>query len=372
MSDLITFGEAMVVFIAENEGSFEDVKHFSKGLAGAELNVGIGISRLGHKAHYITRLGEDKLGDYIANAIEKENISSTISREKNNSTGHYFKSKVAEGDPEVKFFRKNSAATLLSSEDIDKADFTNAKILHVTGIAPAISKSALEATYYAINKARKHNMLVTFDPNIRVKLWENEEKMRTVLNDIASKCDIILPGIKEANILTKKDTKREMADFYLNNGATAVIIKDGEKGAYLKTASERKEIAGFNIPSNEEKEISGFKVANIVDTVGAGDGFATGVLSGILNGQSLEQAIIKGNAIGAIVIASKYDNEALPTEAELDKFIKTHQINKENGITSQEKSTKSTRTMREQFKQLIQREQLQTKKQAQKLQVTPR
>ena len=155
-------------------------------------------------------------------------------------------------------------------------------------------------------------MLITFDPNIRVQLWKSKEHMIEILNDIASKCDVILPGIKEGNILTGKQTKEEIADFYLNNGAKAVIIKNGASGAYLKTLTE-------------EKIVPGFKVEQVVDTVGAGDGFATGVLSGLLDGESYENALVKGNAIGALMVTSKEDNAILPTEDELQSFIMSHE-----------------------------------------------
>ena len=216
------------------------------------------------------------------------------------------------GDPEVHYFRTNSAASKITCKDIEDTDFSGAKILHITGITAALSESSLDAVYKAIDKARENNMLITFDPNIRAQLWKSEEYMVEVLNDIASKCDVILPGIKEGNILTGKETKEEIADFYLNSGAKAVVIKNGPSGAYLKTLEE-------------EKIVPGFKVKKVVDTVGAGDGFATGVLSGLLDGQSYENALIKGNAIGALMVTSKGDNSSLPTEEELEAFIMSHE-----------------------------------------------
>ena len=311
--ELITLGEAMIVFIAENEGDFTDIENFSKGIAGAELNVSMGLSRLGHKVSYITKLGKDVFGNYIEDVINKEGIlSDNISKDSNYSTGFYFKTKVKDGDPEVHYFRKNSAASKITCKDIEDTDFSGAKILHITGITAALSESSLDAVYKAIDKARENNMLITFDPNIRVQLWKSEEYMVEVLNDIASKCDVILPGIKEGNILTGKETKEEIADFYLNSGAKAVVIKNGPSGAYLKTLEE-------------EKIVPGFKVKKVVDTVGAGDGFATGVLSGLLDGQSYENALIKGNAIGALMVTSKGDNSSLPTEEELEAFIMSHE-----------------------------------------------
>ena len=310
--ELITLGEAMIVFIAENEGEFTEIEHFSKGIAGAELNVSIGLSRLGHKVSYITRLGNDVFGNYIEDVLNKEGIlSDNFIIDSEYSTGFYFKTKVKDGDPEVHYFRKNSAASQLTRKDIEATDFSGAKILHITGITAALSKDSLDAVYAAIDKARENNMLITFDPNIRVQLWKSKEYMIETLNDIASKCDVILPGIKEGNILTGKQTKEEIADFYLSNGAKAVVIKNGASGAYLKT-------------SDEEKIVPGFKVDHVVDTVGAGDGFATGVLSGLLDGGSYEDALVKGNAIGALMVTSKEDNAILPTQEELKSFIMSH------------------------------------------------
>ena len=311
--ELITLGEAMVVFIAENEGEFTEIQNFSKGIAGAELNVSIGLSRLGHKVSYITRLGNDVFGSYIADVIKKEEIfSDNVIRDSKHITGFYFKTKVKDGDPAVHYFRKNSAGSRLTREDIEAADFCGAKILHITGITAALSLDSLDAVYAAIHKARKNNMLITLDPNIRVQLWKSEEQMVEVLNDIASKCDVILPGIKEGKILTGKQTKEEIADFYLALGAKAIIIKNGASGSYLKTLTE-------------EKVVPGFQVKCVVDTVGAGDGFATGVLSGLLDGESYENAMIKGNAIGALMVTSKEDNAILPTREELKAFIQSHE-----------------------------------------------
>lgn len=311
--DLITLGEAMIVFIAENEGDFTDIEHFSKGIAGAELNVSMGLSRLGHNVSYITRLGNDVFGRYIRNVIDKEGIlSDNILTDSKCSTGFYFKTKVKDGDPEVHYFRKNSAASQLTRQDIEDTSFKGAKILHITGITAALSEDTLDAVYAAIEKARENNMLITFDPNIRVQLWKSEEYMIEILNDIASKCDVILPGIKEGRILTKKQEKEEIADFYLSHGAKAVVIKNGASGAYLKT-------------SEEENIVPGFKIESVVDTVGAGDGFATGVLSGLLDGKSYEDALVRGNAIGAIMVTSKEDNAILPTQEELETFIMSHE-----------------------------------------------
>lgn len=313
MTEVITIGEPMIVLIAEQIGTLKNVTSFSKSVAGAELNTSVGLTRLGHPTTYITRLGIDPFGECILDFIESENINKeNIIIDKEHPTGSYLKSKPINGeDPSVYYYRKNSAASFLSPQDIEKIDFSGAKLLHISGITAALSPSCKKAVDKAIDKAKKQNMLISFDPNIRKSLWYSPEEMRVTLNNLASKSDIVIPGIKEGIELTNKETPREIADFYLESGAKTVIVKLGAPGAYYKT---RKEAA----------VIEGFHVENVVDTVGAGDGFAAGVLSALLEGLSLKEAVKRGNAIGAMVITSKEDNSALPTKQQLDDFLKLY------------------------------------------------
>lgn len=315
MVDVVTFGEAMVVFIASEEGKFKDVSLYSRGLAGAELNVAVGLTRLGHKVKYVTRLGKDPYGEYILDFIRREKIDdSGIYIDSRYLTGSYIKSKVKTGDPEVFYFRQNSAASHMDSKDIRETDFEDARILHVSGITAALSQSSREACYYAIDKARKQKMKVTFDPNIRRNLWKTEEEMKEVLNHIAFQSDMILPGIAEGRLLTGRQNAEEIADFYLEHGVEAVIIKLGATGAYYKTSTGK---GGY---------VDGFYVSQVVDTVGAGDAFASGFLSGLLEGMSMEESVIRGNAMGAIIVTSKTDNDALPTKYELEAYMNRVQL----------------------------------------------
>jgi len=300
----------MALFIAREEGELENVNLFEKSVAGAELNVCTGLVRLGHTVSYITRIGDDPLGIYIKNFINKENIGTEfISFDSLNKTGLMLKNIVSNGDPETAYYRKGSAFSHITPEDVDKVNFDGVELLHVTGIPPALSVSCRKATYSLINRAKESGVYVTFDPNLRPALWENEEVMIKVINDLSKKCDLILPGITEGLILTGSDDVEKIADFYQSLGIKEVIIKNGSKGAYVRSGDN-----SFNVP--------GFKVEKVVDTVGAGDGFAVGVLSGKLEGLSIRDCAIRGNAIGAIQVMNSSDNEGLPTQDELMNFIK--------------------------------------------------
>lgn len=309
-SGIILVGEPLGLFIAQSEGLLEDVSGYSCAVAGAEFNVAIGMSRLEHKVAYLTKLGSDPFGKLIVNVLNRSNIGTgLVSWSKDMFTGFMLKSRVSKGDPEIFYFRKNSAASTLCKDDIDSVDFTGYSNIHMTGILPALSSSTREAAYYIIEKAKKAGLTISFDPNLRPQLWSSKEEMVNVINDIASKCDIVFPGITEGNILTGKSTPEEIAEFYFKLGAGTVITKLGSKGAYVAA-------------KNESYAIKGFPVEKVVDTVGAGDGFAAGVISALMEGLSLKEAVVRGNAIGAIQVMSIGDNDGLPTRDELDDFIR--------------------------------------------------
>mgnify|MGYP000853783417 FL=1 len=310
MSEIILIGEPMAMFVADYVGNLEDVEKFTRSLAGAEVNVCIGLKRLGYDVGYVTRLGVDPFGKYIMKFLINEGIdTSNVTFDENFPTAFQIKGKTKKGDPEVVYFRRGTAASHISKEDVEKIDLGKVRHIHVTGIPPALSESCREATYELIRKARDRGLSITFDPNLRPSLWKSKEEMVKVINDIASKCDMILPGISEGLTLTGSDKPDIIADFYLNLGVKTVIVKLGSKGAFVKT-----ECKSYTVP--------GFKVERVVDTVGAGDGFAVGVISGLLEKLSLRDAVIRGNAIGAMQVMVPGDNEGLPDREKLQKYLR--------------------------------------------------
>ena len=312
MSEVILFGEPMALFVADTVGPLEDVEHFTRSLAGAEVNVCIGLTRLGHKATYITRLGDEPLGKYVKKFLTKEGIGTEfITVDPVYRTGIQLKNKVVEGDPFAPYYRKGSAFSHISADEIDAIDFEGIKHVHITGIPPALSESCRKATYRLFERAKENNVFISFDPNLRPALWESKEVMIAIINDLASKADMVLPGTTEGLILMGSENPDEIADFYLNLGVKTVIIKLGCQGAYVKT-------------EKESYIVEGFHVEKVIDTVGAGDGFAVGVISGRLEGLPLKECVRRGNAIGAIQVQHISDNEGLPTIEELDIFISSN------------------------------------------------
>lgn len=305
--DVITIGEAMAMFVATETGDLADAEHFVKRVAGAELNVATGLARLGMNVSWVSRVGDDSFGRFVLNSLQKEKIDTCgVTVDCRFATGYQLKSKAENGtDPIVEYFRKGSAASHLSTDDFDAAVFLRARHLHLSGVAAALSSTSYALLEHAAATMKAQGKTISFDPNLRPVLWKSEAEMVEKLNRLAFQADWVLPGLKEGVILTGQQTPEGIADFYLERGVKAVVIKTGPDGAWYKTAN------------GEQGAVAPVKVDNVVDTVGAGDGFAVGVISALLEGKTLQQAVQRGNKIGSLAIQVLGDSEGLPTREEL-------------------------------------------------------
>jgi sugar/nucleoside kinase (ribokinase family) len=304
--DVVTLGEAMAMFVAEEPGPLEQVRHFSKRTAGAETNVAIGLARLGLKVGWQSRLGADSMARYLLAAIGGEGVDcSRVVCDPDQRTGFMFKGRVDDGsDPPIEYHRKGSAASQLGPDQIDEAWIAGARHLHVSGVFAALSPATLAATRRVIELARRHGRTVSFDPNLRPTLWSSREVMRDTLNRLAEGSDCVLPGQAEGELLTGSGDPVAIAAFYRQRGARLVVVKLGPEGAYYDG-----EQGCGHVPA--------FPVIKVVDTVGAGDGFAVGVISALLEGRAVVDAVRRGAWIGARAVQVRGDTEGLPTRAEL-------------------------------------------------------
>lgn len=308
--DVVTLGEAMAMFVAEECGDLASVSRFSKRIAGAELNVAIGLARLGLKVGWVSRIGNDAFGRFTCQQLDGEGVDRRqVTVDRRYPTGFQLKSKVDDGsDPLVEYFRKGSAASHLSHADYNPEYFASARHLHLSGVAAALSDSSLALLQHTAREMKAAGKTLSFDPNLRPVLWSSEQEMVTQLNGLAQYADWVLPGIKEGQILTGYSQPEAIADFYLAMGVKAVVIKTGSDGAWYKTAD------------GDSGQVAAVRTDNVVDTVGAGDGFAVGIISALLEGKSLPAAILRGNKIGSLAIQAIGDSEGLPTRAALGDF----------------------------------------------------
>jgi 2-dehydro-3-deoxygluconokinase len=259
----------------------------------------------------VSKVGNDPFGTFIMKRLQEESVNTDcVLVDSEHATGFQIKSKVEVGDPEVCYFRKNSAASHLHSSDFNQNYFLAAKHMHMTGIPLAVSASMRDFALHALTSMKAAGRTVSFDPNLRPTLWASKEEMVITINEAAKQANYVLPGIEEGKILTGYENPEDIASYYLDAGVELVVIKLGEQGAFFKTAKE-------------QGMVEGIKVKQIVDTVGAGDGFAVGLLSGLLQNDSLTQSVRRANAIGSLAVQSPGDNDGYPTEQQLQRYMES-------------------------------------------------
>jgi 2-dehydro-3-deoxygluconokinase len=322
MAEFITIGEALVVLVSKDiDKSLEEAENFKKFVAGAELNVAMGMARLGHEALFLSKVGDDPFGRFILRSATEAGLdTASLKIDPNFLTGFYLKQNVSQGDPTVAYFRKNSAAANLTAEEIEfeietgigiaTTELKALKIAHLSGIFAALSSTCLR-TFKAFNRRLNNEKVLTvFDPNLRPALWRSYEEMINVTNDLAKGSQIILPGINEGEILMGSRNPEKIADFYLSQSefTRTVVVKLGAAGAYVKSRS------------GKYFTVSGFKVEKVINTVGAGDGFAVGLESALLEDKPLEVAVHRACAVGAMAVQTLGDNDGYPTREQLQKF----------------------------------------------------
>jgi sugar/nucleoside kinase (ribokinase family) len=305
---VLTFGEALVGY-----GSVEDnlrtAIQFTRFPGGAELNVAVGLTRLGIRATWASVLGEDPHGDYLADAIGDLGVIPLV-RRASGPTALMFKAGGTSGDPEVLQVRHQTAfaqhaealltAEVLALEDIDH--------VHLSGIPLGISPVVRAAQITLLEAAVAAGVTVSFDPNLRLNLWPDPEEMRTVINTVAGRASVVMPGAGEGGLLTGQGDPETIAKAYLDGGAHEVVIKLGAEGAWAWTAD------GQTARSRR------FAVTPI-DTVGAGDGFAAGYLAAFLSGASLQERVDQGAAVGALAITRRGDLAAMPQRDEVEALL---------------------------------------------------
>ena len=304
--DVVTFGEAMLLLVADTAGPLEDTPGFHKRTAGAETNVAIGLARLGLAVGWASRLGADSMGRYLLATMQREGIDcSKVVSDPAQRSGLMLKARTSDGsDPPIKYHRAGSAASRMGPADVDEAWLRSARHLHATGVFAAVSASTLDAAKKSVRVMREAGRTVSFDPNLRPTLWGSTEKMRHEVNGLAAQADWVLPGLEEGRLLSGETTPEAVAQYYRKLGARLVVVKLGPEGAYFDGE------AGCG-------QVAGFPVDKVIDTVGAGDGFAVGVVSALLEGRSVPDAVKRGAWIGARAVQVLGDTEGLPTRADL-------------------------------------------------------
>ncbi|MEU3177240.1 sugar kinase [Streptomyces albidoflavus] len=304
---LLTFGETMELIATTGIGTLEHARDFTFGIGGAESNVAMGAARLGAPATWIGRVGSDAAGDLVARRLRAEGIR-TIAVRDTFFTGLMVRHQQAAGVVHVDYHRAGSAGSRLTSRDIPVDVVQQAAILHLSGITPALSASAREATWHAVAAAKAHDVLVSVDVNYRSKLWDRDTA-RHELRGLVAAADIVFAGIEEAQLVlgSQADAPERLAIDLAATGPAEAIIKNGAQGC----------TARLDGGTHVEPALP----VSVVDTVGAGDAFVADYLTEHLKGSDPAQRLWTACATGAYAVSVPGDCELLPTRRELATFL---------------------------------------------------
>lgn len=270
--DVLALGEAMVEFNQTGEGGG---RNYLQGFGGDTSNFAIAAARQGARAGYLSALGADEHGRILRELWDREGVDhSGVAARPDAYTAVYFVNHDERGH-HFSFMRAGSAASRMQPCDLSRERIAAARVLHLSGISLAISPSACDTAYAAIEIARAAGVQVSFDTNLRLKLW-SIDRARAVMTDVMRHCDISLPSLDDVTAISGLREPDALVDWCLGLGARVVALKLGHEGAIVADAKQRHRIAPHPCKP--------------VDATGAGDTFGGAFVTRLLAGDGLVEA----------------------------------------------------------------------------------
>ncbi|MGW7726662.1 sugar kinase [Streptomyces canus] len=305
--EVVTFGETMAALRAR--GALRLGGSLGLSVAGAESNVAIGLARLGHRVRWAGRVGADELGALVLRTLRAEgvDISHAVTDDTDRATGLLLTEPRLGTLTRVSYYRAGSAGSAVSPADVLPALVPGSRILHLTGITPALSPSAAEAVLAAATSAREAGITVCLDVNYRSKLW-TADRARAALRPILAHTDLLIASEDELALVLERPCADESQALHslLAAGVNEVVVKRGAHGATTFTSDGAMDRAARQVDA--------------IDLVGAGDAFVAGYLSGLLDGADIPARLHRAVTTAAFAVATRGDWEGLPTRDELGLF----------------------------------------------------
>jgi 2-dehydro-3-deoxygluconokinase len=303
--DILCLGEPMLELNQQPAGPDGRVLYL-EGQGGDTSNAAIAAARSGASTGYITAIGQDRPGDAFMALWAREGVdTATVLRRAEAPTGMYIVTHDERGH-DFTFYRSGSAASRYRPEDVPETAIRAAKVLHLSGISQAISDSACDASFHAIATARAAGVRVSYDTNLRLRLWP-AARAAAVIHAAIAQADIALPSLDDAKALTGLEAPEAIADFYLRLGCPLVVLKLGAKGVLVATPAGRQAIAGRQVAA--------------VDATGAGDTFAGAFLARIVAGAEPIAAARYANAAAALSTTGYGAVAPIPRRAAVEAFL---------------------------------------------------
>ena len=300
--DIVALGEAMIEFNQTNA----DARAYVQGFGGDTSNALIAAVRQGAKGGYITKLGDDTFGRMLLQLWHDENVDTEgVAIDAAAPTGTYFVSHGTHGHT-FSYLRAGSAASQIRPSDVPAALVERARILHVSGISQAISASATDTVFHAINVARAARIKVSYDPNLRLKLWPID-RARAIICATIPLTDYFLPSLDDVRLVCGEDDPIAILDWCHRQGATTVVLKMGKEGSWVSKGEARTRIMAYPIEA--------------VDATGAGDCFDGSLLARLAAGDDVVTAARWASAAAALTTTGYGAVAPLPTADRVAQFL---------------------------------------------------
>jgi 2-dehydro-3-deoxygluconokinase len=302
-TEVITLGETMALVRATHPGPLMHASEMTLGMGGSESNFAIALRRLGSTVTWVGRIGVDSFGEYIRRELAAEQVDAAIVADSSAPTGLMIKERRTASTQKVWYYRAGSAGSHLSPEDLPLEKIRRARVLHVTGITPALSESAADTVDRAIEVARDAGVIVAFDVNYRASLW-SPDVAGEALRKLAGRADVVFASDDEAALVAGPAADAaELAHRIAELGPAQVIIKLGARGCAA-------------LIDGVEHRTDAIRV-DALDTVGAGDGFVAGYISELLAGSKPSARLDTAVRVGAFACLVPGDWEGMPRRSEL-------------------------------------------------------
>lgn len=302
--EVVTFGETMAALRAH--GALRMGGSLGLSVAGAESNVAIGLARLGHRVRWAGRVGADELGALVLRTLRAEgiDISHAATDDAGRPTGLLLTEPRLGTLTRVSYYRAGSAGSAVTPADVLPALASGSRVLHLTGITPALGPSAAETVLAAATAARDAGITVCLDINYRSRLW-TADRARAALRPLLAHTHLLVASEDELPLVLQRPEAgaSEAVKSLLDAGIQEVIVKRGAHGATVVTAGGTADRAARQVDA--------------VDLVGAGDAFVAGYLSGLLDGADVPARLHRAVTTAAFAVATRGDWEGLPTRDEL-------------------------------------------------------
>jgi len=319
MPQALSIGELLIDFVSTaTDVGLADCPGFAKAPGGAPANVACGLAKLGLSSGFIGKIGDDPFGDFLRSALEQSSVDTThlVSGEGCRTTLAFVAIR-SDGAKDIVFYRNPGADMLLSPDEIDSAYIASASLFHYGSVSLSHQPSR-DATLKAIELAKQNDLLMSYDPNLRLMLWDSPTDAKKWVWEVMPYANVVKIADEEWAFIMGADSLEAGCERLFSLGVDMVVVTRGKHGCYYNNGAYRGTVPGF--------------LVKVVDPLGAGDSFVAAMLARLLklpdgvglkscDGDTLHELMTYANAAGALATQRVGVIPALPTTTEIEAFL---------------------------------------------------